>query len=102
MSEMPPPEAPERVPTPGETAEPIQDAAVREAAVQDEQNALDDAIQQAQLAHLTQRAVALNVEARTARQRAADLEAELEEVRAALAEAQAELASLRADDPPAG
>jgi hypothetical protein len=75
---------PERIPTPGETAPPILDEAQQQAAIQDEQNALDQAVQHAAQAHLQNRAVALNMEVRIRDQRIRDLEAENAELREAL------------------
>lgn len=75
---------PQRVPTPGETAPPILDEAQQQAALQDEQQALDQAVQQAAQAHLQNRAVALNMEVRIRDQRIRDLETEVAELREAL------------------
>lgn len=99
MSESPiaPPQVDDtdRAPTPGETAQPILTEAEQTAAIQDEQAAVQEAVQ----AHLQNRVVTLNMEVRIRDQKIADLEARLEGTQAELETVKADLAEHQASVP---
>lgn len=83
-----PPTAPERERTPGDTAQPLLDETQQQAAIQDEQAAVDSAIQAAIQDHLQNRVVALNMEVRIRDGMIADLRQEVADLRAQLLDTQ--------------